>query len=175
MWGCVQSYKSDLETTIGKWLSWKDGKSWGAETPVPSCAVLQLTVPAALLFNEVNVHRDANLGHWTQIILQALHPSNTKKNSNDFEPLIHLMIFYSLFSVHYWLCLLLVCSKGIQLHAGAESLQHLTVGLEINFRMLNMYLFTAFQWPANIQKGKMWNLNYPHPNGFCRQHMRESM
>lgn len=107
------------------------------------------------------------LGRFSPVIL--------KKSSSSFESLIRVMIFYSLFSVHYWLYLLLVCSNGVQLHLGAESLYHLTVGLEaspglhvINFRTLITVHVHCFSVVGQHPKGKTWALNLPLPCWFLQ-------
>lgn len=108
--------------------------------------------------------------------LKQVSPVILKKISSDFESLIHLMIFYSLISLHYRLYLLLVYSRGIQLHSEAESLYPLIVGLEAslslqetNFRTLITVPIHWFSVISQHLKGKTWNLNYPYHSGFFRR------
>lgn len=106
--------------------------------------------------------------------LRQFSPVILKKSSSDFESLIHLMIFYSLFSVHYWLYCLL---KGSSIAYRSWKLCHLTCSRcsrgvswppADNFRTLITVCFRWLSVISQCSKDKKWNMNNPLPQWFLQ-------
>lgn len=79
---CVLSRKRYVQATVGRCLTWKDRRGCGTESPCTQlckASSYHSCCSVFLFFNEVNVHRDTILGHWTHIISQAVQSSNIKE------------------------------------------------------------------------------------------------
>lgn len=147
----------------------------GLKAPVPSCARLHLIIPAAWPFYFLVKWMFIEIPFWVtelKSFLKQLSPVILKKSSSDFESLIHLMIFYSLFSVHYWVyCLLKGSSiayrswKFVPSDCCSRGISGLPAG---NFRTLITVRFRCPLVISQRSKDKKWNMNYPLPQWFLQ-------